>query len=174
MQLFHFGNALFSTSGDFVSHRCSVPVRLAFNVIWSCRPKAGPCLWPCRWFSTLWGRKREFEPFKFNRSIYLFILLKSDYLPLSRSKVPDLELDLGRGRGRSLRTRRYSQALAASPRGRQWVPAGQGALLSSTSFAEEGGQRGAGADDLVQARRGWVSPARGEEWGGWWLVLMQF
>ena len=54
--------------------------------------------------------------------------------------MPDLELDLGRRLGRSLRTRRHSQPLAMSPSHRQLVPAGQGSLLSSTSFAEEGGQ----------------------------------
>lgn len=37
MQLFHFRNVLFSTPGYFVSHHCSIPLRLAFNVIWSFR-----------------------------------------------------------------------------------------------------------------------------------------
>lgn len=54
--------------------------------------------------------------------------------------MSDLELDLRRGLGRSLRTRRCSQPLAMSPSRRRWVPVGQGSILLSPSFAEEGGQ----------------------------------
>lgn len=149
MQLFHFRNALFSTSGGFVSHHCSVPVRLAFSVIWRTLKQAESCplLTTIQIVSHFWVERGILN--LFSSTDYLFILLKSDNLSPFRSKVPDLVLDLGRGLGRSLRSRQCAHPWLYIP------SVGQVSLLSSVSFAREGGQ-----GDLVLMI--WSSPSAGE------------
>lgn len=157
MQLFHFRNALFSTSGGFVSHRFSVHVRLAFGVIWRALKQAESCplLTTIQIVSHFWVERGILN--LFSSTDYLFILLKSDNLSPFRSKVPGLVLDLGRGLGRSLRTGRRAQPLAVC------TPCGTSLSSLIHFFCQRGWSGGAGANDLVQPKWRWVSSTQGEE-----------